>query len=211
LADGEPADVAAAIDEHYMPRAAGGVLPSTGIGIAVALADKLATLAGIFAIGQKPSGTKDPFGLRRAAIGVLRILIEKKLELDLRGLVASAVEQQPVKSATAAAELWDYMVERLRSYFIDASAQEGVRGISTEMFDAVPARGPGPAPIRDSPRSGCPTRGATSGRSARGRRGARSWIPTSSRTRWSTGVRPGWCSSGTCSCATRRSSARTRR
>jgi glycyl-tRNA synthetase beta chain len=142
-ADGEPADVAAAIDEHYMPRAAGGVLPSTGIGIAVALADKLDTLAGIFAIGQKPSGTKDPFGLRRAAIGVLRILIEKKLELDLRGLVASAVEQQPVKSATAAAELWDYMVERLRSYFIDASAQEGVRGISTEMFDAVRASDPG--------------------------------------------------------------------
>src|SRR4029079_12763450 len=81
-ADGEPAELAAAIDEHYMPRASGGVLPSTGAGTAVALADKLDTLAGIFAIGQKPSGTKDPFGLRRAAIGVLRILIEKKLDVD---------------------------------------------------------------------------------------------------------------------------------
>jgi glycyl-tRNA synthetase beta chain len=136
-ADGEPGDVAAAIDEHYMPRAAGGALPLTGAGTAVALADKLDTLAGIFAIGQKPSGTKDPFGLRRAAIGVLRILIEKKLDLDLRALVARAVALQPVASATAATELWDYLTERLRSYFIDATAQEGVRGVSTEMFDAV--------------------------------------------------------------------------
>ena len=79
LADGEPADVAAAIDEHYLPRGAGGALPATGAGVAVALADKLDTLAGIFAIGQKPSGTKDPFGLRRAAIGALRIVTEKKL------------------------------------------------------------------------------------------------------------------------------------
>jgi glycyl-tRNA synthetase beta chain len=141
-ADGEPADVAAAIDEHYMPRAAGGALPVTGVGTAVALADKLDTLAGIFAIGQKPSGTKDPFGLRRAAIGVLRILIEKKLDLDLRALVARAVALQPVQSATAAAELWEYLIERLRAYFIDSSAQEGVRGVSTEMFDAVRASEP---------------------------------------------------------------------
>jgi glycyl-tRNA synthetase beta chain len=136
-ADGEPADVAAAIDEHYMPRAAGGTLPQSGAGTAVALADKLDTLAGIFSIGQKPSGTRDPFGLRRAAIGVLRILIEKKLDLDLRALVARAVALQPVQSATAANELWEYTTERLRSYFIDASAQEGVPGVSTEMFDAV--------------------------------------------------------------------------
>jgi glycyl-tRNA synthetase beta chain len=108
----------------------------------VALADKLDTRAGICAIGQKPSGTKDPFGLRRAAIGVLRILIEKKLDLDLRALVARAVALQPVPGASAATELWDYMVERLRSYFIDASAQEGVRGVSTEMFDAVRTSGP---------------------------------------------------------------------
>ncbi|HET9865245.1 MAG TPA: glycine--tRNA ligase subunit beta [Steroidobacteraceae bacterium] len=141
-ADGEPAEVAAAIDEHYMPRAAGGALPATGAGTAVALADKLDTLAGIFAIGQKPSGTRDPFGLRRAAIGVLRILVEKQLDLDLRALVARAVALQPVQSATAATELWEYMTERLRGYFIDAGAQEGVRGVSTEMFDAVRASGP---------------------------------------------------------------------
>jgi len=137
IADGEPADVAAAVDEHYMPRAAGGELPATAIGTSVALADKLDTLAGIFAIGQKPTGTKDPFGLRRAAIGVLRILVEKKLDLDLRALVSAAIEQQPVKNATTAAELWDYLVERLRAYFIDASAQDGLRSVSTEMFDAV--------------------------------------------------------------------------
>ena len=118
-------------------------MPSTGTGTAVALADKLDTLAGIFAIGQKPSGTKDPFGLRRAAIGALRILIEKKLDLDLRALVARAVAIcSQCKSATAATELWDYMVERLRSYFIDATAQDGVRGVSTEMFDAVRASEP---------------------------------------------------------------------
>src|SRR6187551_1580816 len=141
-ADGEPADVAAANDEHYLPRGAGGALPANGVGVAVALADKLDTLAGIFAIGQKPSGTKDPFGLRRAAIGALRILIEKKLDLDLRALVARAVALQPVVSATAATDLWDYLTERLRSYFIDTTAQEGVRGTSTEMFDAVRASEP---------------------------------------------------------------------
>jgi glycyl-tRNA synthetase beta chain len=139
-ADGEPADVATAIDEHYMPRGAGGALPATGAGTSVALADKLDTLAGIFAIGQKPSGTKDPFGLRRAAIGALRILVEKKLDLDLRALVSGAVAQQPVKSATAAGELWDYMVERLRAYFMDGSAAGAA--ITTEMFDAVRASDP---------------------------------------------------------------------
>src|SRR5690349_18264205 len=109
-ADGEPDDVSAAIDEHYLPRGAGGALPGTGAGVAVALADKLDTLAGIFSIGQKPSGTKDPFGLRRAAIGVVRILVEKKLDIDLRALVARAVALQPVPSATAADEVWEYIV-----------------------------------------------------------------------------------------------------
>jgi glycyl-tRNA synthetase beta chain len=134
-ADGEAAEVCAAIDEHYLPRGAGGELPGTGAGVAVALADKLDTLAGIFTIGQKPSGTKDPFGLRRAAIGVLRILVEKKIDLDLRTLVARAVMLQPVASATASLELWDYIVERLRAYFVDA-------GATTEMFDAVRASEP---------------------------------------------------------------------
>jgi glycyl-tRNA synthetase beta chain len=142
LADGEPIEVATAIDEHYLPRGAGGSLPTTGAGVAVALADKLDTLAGIFSIGQKPSGTKDPFGLRRAAIGTLRILTEKKLDLDLRALVARACALQPVQSANAAGELWDYLVERLRVYFLDSGSTGGVAGVTTEMFDAVRASSP---------------------------------------------------------------------
>jgi len=142
LADGEPAEVAAAIDEHYLPRGAGGTLPATGAGVAVALADKLDTLAGIFSIGQKPSGTKDPFGLRRAAIGTLRIVTEKKLELDLRALVTRACALQPVQNPAATSDLWDYMVERLRAYFLDGDNAAGVSGITTEMFDAVRASSP---------------------------------------------------------------------
>lgn len=134
-ADGEPAEVSAAIEEHYLPRGAGGALPTTGAGVAVALADKLDTLAGIFAIGQKPTGTKDPFGLRRAAIGTLRILVEKQFDLDLRALVVRACGLQPVQSATAATDVWDYVVERLRAYFMET-------GATTEMFDAVRASDP---------------------------------------------------------------------
>jgi glycyl-tRNA synthetase beta chain len=141
-ADGESSEVAAAIDEHYMPRGAGGELPATRAGTAVALADKLDTLAGIFAIGQKPTGTKDPFGLRRAAIGVLRILVEKKFDLDLQALVVRAVGLQPVANPAAAAELWDYIVERLRAYFMDPASAASVANVSTEMFDAVRAANP---------------------------------------------------------------------
>jgi len=141
-ADGEPVEVATAIDEHYLPRGAGGALPTTGAGVAVALADKLDTLAGIFSIGQKPSGTKDPFGLRRAAIGALRILVEKRIDLDLRALVTRAGALQPVQNANAPAEVWDYMVERLRAYFLDSSSAGGVAGVTTEMFDAVRASSP---------------------------------------------------------------------
>jgi glycyl-tRNA synthetase beta chain len=138
-ADGESAEVAQAIDEHYLPRGAGGALPVSGAGTAVALADKLDTLAGIFAIGQKPTGTKDPFGLRRAAIGVLRILVEKKLDVDLRVLVQRAVQLQPVPNPGAATEVWEYVCERLRAYFLDGTS---VAGVTTEMFDAVLAGGP---------------------------------------------------------------------
>jgi glycyl-tRNA synthetase beta chain len=103
LADGEPAEVAVAIREHYLPRGAGDALPETHAGLTVAIADKLDTLAGIFDIGEKPTGAKDPFGLRRAAIGLLRILIEKRLDLDLRKLIGVAL-------ANARAD-----VERLRA------------------------------------------------------------------------------------------------
>jgi glycyl-tRNA synthetase beta chain len=91
LADGEAAEVAVAIREHYLPRGAGDELPETHAGLVVAIADKLDTLAGIFEIGEKPTGAKDPFGLRRAAIGLLRILIEKRLDLDLRKLIGVAL------------------------------------------------------------------------------------------------------------------------
>jgi glycyl-tRNA synthetase beta chain len=136
-ADGEDAEVAAAIDEHYLPRGAGGQLPGAGAGIAVALADKLDTLAGIFAIGQKPSGTKDPFGLRRAAIGALRILLEKKLDLDLRALVTRATALQPVRGDLTEQELWAYLLERLRAYLLDPASLATVAGATTEAFDAV--------------------------------------------------------------------------
>jgi glycyl-tRNA synthetase beta chain len=141
-ADGEAAEIAQAIDEHYMPRGAGGSLPGTGAGTAVALADKLDTLAGIFAIGQKPSGTKDPFGLRRAAIGALRILVERKLDIDLRALVTRAVQLQPVSNAAVDGELWDYVLERLRAYLLDSASAAHVPGAATEMFDAVRASSP---------------------------------------------------------------------
>jgi glycyl-tRNA synthetase beta chain len=80
--------------------------------------------------------------LRRAAIGVLRILVEKQLNLDLRALVNRVVELQPVQNATAAQEVWDYVVERLRAYFLDAGNAAGIEGVSTEMFDAVRASDP---------------------------------------------------------------------
>ena len=90
-ADGEEAEVALSLREQYLPRSAGEALPGSGIGIGLAIADRLDTLAGIFAIGEKPSGTKDPFGLRRAALGVQRILIEKGLDLDLPACIERAV------------------------------------------------------------------------------------------------------------------------
>jgi glycyl-tRNA synthetase beta chain len=138
-ADGEPAPVAEAIAEHYLPRGAGDALPATRVGDAVALADKLDLLAGIFAIEQRPSGTRDPFGLRRAAIGALRILLEHRLELDLPAMLEQAVRAQPLANLEArrealVRELYDYMMERLRAQYLERCAENG---ISTEMFEAV--------------------------------------------------------------------------
>jgi glycyl-tRNA synthetase beta chain len=143
--DGEPAEVAAALEEQYRPRFAGDALPGTGAGLALAVADKLDTLVGIFAIGQKPTGTKDPYGLRRAALGVLRILIETGIALDLRELIASAIDSVKADLARLSSkgtvtlvddglteEIYGYMMERLRAWYL-----EGTAGISTEMIDAV--------------------------------------------------------------------------
>jgi len=139
-ADGEPAEVATAIHEHYLPRGAGDEVAATPAGVAVAIADKLDTLAGIFAIGQKPSGTKDPFGLRRAALGIVRTLIERRLDIDLRALIERAAAQQPVQASGAADEVYDYIMERLRAYYLEGAASQAA--VSTEMFDAVLALKP---------------------------------------------------------------------
>ena len=178
-ADGEPADVAAAIREHYLPRSAGDELPATGAGLALAIADKLDTLAGIFAIGEKPTGAKDPFALRRAALGVQRILIEKRLDLDLLRCLGEAVaavrtdierirDSAPQAAAAAAGdsgegraarpapahkplppaaqvvtEVYDFLMERLRAYYLEGAAKlPGRATVTTEMFDAVLATRP---------------------------------------------------------------------
>lgn len=117
--DGEPDDVAQAIEEHYLPRFAGDKLPETDAGQIVALADKIDTLAGIFGIGQQPTAAKDPFALRRAALGVIRILVEKKIPLSIGGLVKDAFSVQPDTIGDAHTELVDFILDRARGYFID--------------------------------------------------------------------------------------------
>lgn len=139
-AGGEDASVAAAIGEQYLPRFAGDYLPTSEAGQVLSVADKLDTLAGIFVLGKKPSGNRDPFGLRRAALGVIRILIEKSLDVDLAEAVKAAVVQQPASGADHGVlreKLYDFLVDRLRRYYLDQAA-----GISTEMFEAVRAKRP---------------------------------------------------------------------
>ncbi len=116
--DGEPEAVARAIEAHYHPRFANDALPEDPVSIAVALADKLEALIGIFGIGLAPSGDKDPYALRRHALGVLRLLIERHLPLDLRELLAAARETfaPGVLAAGVEAEVFDFMLERLRHY-----------------------------------------------------------------------------------------------
>jgi glycyl-tRNA synthetase beta chain len=135
--DGEDDAVARALDEQYQPRFAGDELPCSGTGQALAIAERLDTLTGIFAIGQTPTGDKDPFGLRRSALGILRILIEKQLDLDLRALIDTAAQLFPddVKAPVITQELFAFMMERLRAYYLDA-------GYDSHIFAAVLARQP---------------------------------------------------------------------
>lgn len=137
--DGEPADVARAIEEHYQPRYAGDAIPASGPGKVVALADKLDTLVGIFAAGEAPSGDKDPYGLRRAALGVLRILIEGKLPLDLRELLDLAVEVLEKNAITVPKgvgdQVFEFISERLTAYYLG-------KGFSSEEISAVASRMP---------------------------------------------------------------------
>ncbi|ESQ97877.1 glycyl-tRNA synthetase [Stutzerimonas chloritidismutans AW-1] len=135
LNDGEPEDVALALNEQYMPRGAGGELPSTLTGAAVAVADKLDTLVGIFGIGMLPTGSKDPYALRRAALGVLRILIEKQLDLNLVEAVNFAIDQfgTQVKSAGLADQVLEFIFDRLRARYedegVDVAAYLSVRAV----------------------------------------------------------------------------------
>lgn len=130
--DREPGDIPQAIAEHYLPRFAGDILPQSKTGLALAIADRLDTLVGIFAIGQAPTGEKDPFGLRRAALGVLRMLIEVQLPLDLQALLNHAANNhaQDIKATRVVAEVFDFIVERTRVYY----QQQDIRH---DVFEAV--------------------------------------------------------------------------
>ena len=132
LHDGEKPGVADAIEAHYHPRFAGDTLPRGTLACAVALADKLDTLLGIYGIGQVPTGDKDPFGLRRHALGVLRILIETPLDLPLGALLKTAAENFPVGmlGATVASDVEGFMLDRLRGYLRE-------RGFEVSHIEAV--------------------------------------------------------------------------
>ncbi len=135
LHDGEPTDVAAACAEHYQPRFAGDALPSAGVPTAVALADKLETLAGLFGISQTPTGDKDPFALRRHALGVIRILVEQKLPVSLPALVRASFACFDGKVTDASAALSEFIYDRLRGYLKDT-------GASTNEIESVVAHTP---------------------------------------------------------------------
>ena len=143
LNDGEPQAVADAIEAHYKPRYAGDSLPQGNVSCAVALADKLDALAGFFAIGQIPTGDKDPFGLRRAALGVLRILMETPLPLDLRDLVSVAAGLNR-GSAESQTQLLDFMQERLRNLLREQGHEQklvdAVLALNPTRIDKVPAK-----------------------------------------------------------------------
>ncbi len=133
--DGESEEVAFAIEDHYKPRFAGDALPRGAAGLAVALADKLETLAGLFGIGQLPSGDKDPFALRRHALGVARMLVEAELPLAVPALVDAAFRAFPAGHGQAQAELVQFMLERLLGYLREL-------GYSAHEVDAVTALRP---------------------------------------------------------------------
>jgi glycyl-tRNA synthetase beta chain len=135
---GEPDAVSLAIGEQYLPRFAGDSLPASAIGQALAIGDKLDTLAGIFSLGKKPSGNRDPFGLRRGALGIVRIVIEKRLDLDLPELIAVALALQPAQPTAGALndEIYEFVLERMRAYYVDQLS------LAAEVFEAVRVRRP---------------------------------------------------------------------
>ena len=132
--DGESDAVAVALREQYLPRFASDSLPASDAGRALAIAERVDTLVGIFAIGQKPTGVKDPFALRRAALGALRIIIECRLGLGLYSLISRAIGEldESVVHEDLEAEVVDFMMDRLKAYYSD-------RGVSPQVFEAVKA------------------------------------------------------------------------
>ena len=132
LADGEPQTVAEAIEEQYLPRFAGDRIAGSEAGQVLSIADRIDTLCGIFALGKKPSGNRDPFGLRRAALGVVRTIVEGGLELDLPGVIRVSLDAQPVAGDSAlGAPVYDYIVDRMRAYCLERD------GVTAEMFESV--------------------------------------------------------------------------
>jgi glycyl-tRNA synthetase beta chain len=144
--DGEPAEVAAAIEEHYRPRFAGDALPASSVGTCVALADKLETLVGLFGVGERPTGDKDPFALRRHALGVLRMLIEQKLALPLGRLLAigSAAFASVKAFSEPHADLEAFAFDRLRGLLRDdgysANEVEAVVSMKPQRIDDITPR-----------------------------------------------------------------------
>lgn len=134
--EGEPLALSSALMEQYLPRFSGDELPASRLGCVLAIADRLDTLIGIFGINQAPTGDKDPFGLRRAALGVLRILIEKELNLDLHSLLGAAVKcyDTPLENSDVIPQVQNFMLERLKPWY-----QE--QNISADVFAAVAALG----------------------------------------------------------------------
>ena len=134
---GEPEEVALALDEQYMPRGASDDTASTRSGQILSISDRIDTLVGIFAIGQQPTGAKDPYALRRASLGVLRTLIERRLDLDLRELLqrAATLLADRVEAGAVVEAVFDYVLERLRAYYLD-------RGVAIDVFEAVAALKP---------------------------------------------------------------------
>ena len=136
-ADGEDKDVAIALEEYYMPRFAGDALPSSKIGQCLAISEKIDSLIGIFSIGKAPTGDKDPFGLRRSAIGLLRIIIECNLDIDLRELISSAATNFPaeINAEKYKDDVFHFLMERLRRYYLDENVEadsfESVLAINT--------------------------------------------------------------------------------
>jgi glycyl-tRNA synthetase len=131
LRGGEPPEVANAIYEHYLPRSAGDALPASLPGAIIGLADRLDSLVGLFAAGFKPTGNRDPFALRRAALGIVQVLVDVELHIDLRAAIANAADLLPLPASDEVqADVLDYVVQRLRGVLLD-------RGLRYDVLDAV--------------------------------------------------------------------------